>query len=178
MKKKTLQVIIFLLPTVLSAQTEKKKDEWHPFKFFVGAWDGIGDGKWGTSTVAREYEFIMDGTFLLGKNKSVYEKQEKNPNGEIHDNWDIFSYDRPRKKFVLRQFHDESFVNQFVADSLQVNESKFEFTSEAIENFGSGWRLKEAYDILNESEFTETFFMAAPGKEFQIYVRNHFKRKK
>jgi hypothetical protein len=31
---------------------------------------------------------------------------------------------------------------------------------------------------LNADEFTETFELAAPGKEFEVYTESHFKRKK
>lgn len=174
---KKLILILALSPAILFAQAEKKNDLWRPLKFFVGTWEGTGDGRWGASRVTREYQFIMGENFLLGKNRSVYERQGKNPRGEIHDSWDIFSYDKGRKKFVLRQFHGENIVNQYVADSLQGGEKKLEFISEAIENFGSGWRVKEVYEILSQNEFIETFSMASPGKDFQVYVRNHFKRK-
>jgi len=36
----------------------------------------------------------------------------------MHENWDIISWDRGRAKCVLRQFHVEGFVNQYILDSL------------------------------------------------------------
>lgn len=41
----------------------------------------------GTSQVEREYEFVLTGTFLFVKNKSTYAPQEKNPKGEVHEDW-------------------------------------------------------------------------------------------
>lgn len=51
-----------------------------------------------------------------------------------------------------------------------------EFITESIENIPNGWRAKETYKILNQNEFTETFELAAPGKVFEIYSENKFKR--
>ncbi|HKZ36563.1 MAG TPA: hypothetical protein VJ184_02855 [Chryseolinea sp.] len=42
------------------------------------------------------------------------------------------------------------------------------FISESIENIPPGFRAKETYQILNENEFTETFELAEPGKDFEI----------
>jgi len=169
---------MMLCPYLLFSQEKENKNIWQPFEYFAGNWQGVGEGRFGSSNVEREYRFIMGGTFLLGTNKSTYEKQEKNPKGEVHDNWDIISYDKQRRQFVFRQFHAEGIVNQFVLDSLDPHKGKFEFVSEATENFGNGWRAKEWYEILNKNEFTETFSLAAPGEEFQVFVTNHFKRKK
>jgi hypothetical protein len=52
------------------------------------------------------------------------------------------------------------------------------FTAESIENIPVGWRAKETYKILNENEFTETFELAEPDKEFAVYSENRFRRKK
>jgi hypothetical protein len=169
--------IMIIIPALLHAQDNQSTTLTH-LDYFIGHWIGSGEGKWGSSSIEREYKYIMSGTFLLGMNKSVYEKQEKNLHGEIHDNWDIFSFDQNRKKYVLRQFHAEDMVNQYVADSIQVSTGNYEFISESIENFGNGWRAKELYEILNNNEFVERFYLAAPDKEFSLYVTNHFKRKK
>lgn len=52
------------------------------------------------------------------------------------------------------------------------------FVSEGIENIPAGWRARETYRILGADEFTETFELAEPGKDFALYSENHFKRKK
>jgi hypothetical protein len=41
-----------------------------------------------------------------------------------------------------------------------------------------GWRGKETYKLLGADEFIEVFELAAPGKKFEVYVENHFKRQK
>ena len=96
--------------------------------------------------------------------------------GEIHDNWDIISYDKVKAKYVFRQFHAEDITNSFSLDSLKADQGILEFESESTENFIEGWKAKEVYKIINENEFIEIFYLAAPGKEYSEYVRNTFKR--
>ena len=55
----------------------------------------------------------MGGTYIIGKNRSTYEEQEKNPKDEIHDHWDIISYNKVKAKYVFRQFHAEDITNTF-----------------------------------------------------------------
>jgi hypothetical protein len=132
----------------------------------------------GTSKVEREYRFVLNDKFLEMKNKSTYEPQEDNPKGEVHEDCGLFSYDQGRKKFVFRQFHVEGFVNQYVLDSLPADGKTLIFVTEGIENIPSGWRARETYNILNDDEFTETFELAPPEQEFELYITNHFKRKR
>lgn len=169
--------IFILLSGILLAQEEKKQDIWEPFKFFVGSWKGTGEGKPGKSKLEAEFKFIFNGKFLQVKGKSMFEPQEKNPKGEVHEDLGFVSYDRIRGKFVLRQFHVEGFVNQYVLDTLSADGKTFIFLSESIENIPSGWKAKVTYRILNDNEFSLVFELAAPGKELECYSENHLKRK-
>ena len=173
---KKVFIILLSLSSIIFAQDESDINKWEPFKFLIGKWEGSGTGIFGESKVEREYNYLMGGTYLIGKNKSYYAKQEKNPSGEIHENWDIFSYDKIRAKFVLRQFHAEDITNTYTLDSSKVARGLLEFETEAIENFGIGWRAKEEYKIVNGNEFIEIFYLAASGEEYSESVRNTFKR--
>ena len=123
----------------------------------------------------REYRFVLNNKFLEIRNRSQYEPQPKNPKGENHEDWGMISFDRSRKQFVLRQFHVEGFVNQFVTTS---NGKTIVFTSESIENIPAGWRARETYKLINADEFIEIFELAGPGKEFEVYSENRYRRKK
>jgi hypothetical protein len=52
----------------------------------------------------------------------------------------------------------------------------FIFVSESIENIPSGWRAKESYQVISPDEFIETFELAEPGKDFEVYTSCHLKR--
>ena len=171
-------LVLLALPGIVFGQEQKREDVWQPLRFFIGKWEGTGEGRPGVSTVEREYRFVLQDKFIEAKNKSVYEPQEDNPKGEVHEDWGLFSYDKGREKFVLRQFHVEGFVNQYVSDSLSEDGKTLIFVTEDIENIPEGWRARGTYKILGEDEFTETFELAAPELHFETYVVNHFKRKK
>jgi len=169
--------IILIVSSFVSAQT-KKPDVWEPLKFFVGKWEGAGKGQSGVSTVEREYKFTLNSKFLEASHKSTYAPQEKNPKGEVHDDLGFFSYDKARKQFIFRQFHVESFVIHYVLSSVSADGKTLVFDTESIENIPAGYKARETYKILNENEFTETFEIAGPGKEYEVYSENRFKRKK
>jgi hypothetical protein len=171
-------LLILLLWSPIRAQGAQQPDAWEPLKYFVGSWEGEAKGQPGNGKVEREYQFVLNGKFLHAKNKSTYPPQEKNPKGEVHEDWGLFSYDRGRKQFVLRQFHVEGFVNQYALDRAASNDKTLVFVTESIENIPAGWRAREIYRILNNDEFVETFELAGPGKEFEVYSENRFKRKK
>lgn len=177
--KPAYSLILLTLFTVSGAtQTSPKPDVWEPLKFFVGAWEGTSKGQSGQGTCKREYQFALNGKFLHVKNKSTYKPQEKNPKGEVHEDWGMFSYDRSRKKFVLRQFHIEGFVNQYAIETPATDGKTLSFISESIENIPAGFRARETYRITSADEFTETFELAEPGKAFEMYSETLFKRKK
>jgi hypothetical protein len=137
---------------------------WTPFNFFVGIWQGSGEGRPGISHIERTYEFILNNRFLFVKSQSIYEPQEKNPKGEIHQDWGLFSYDKNRETYVLRQFHVEGFVNQYRLDQLAEDGQTISFVSEAIENISLGWRAKETYRKLGPDEFIEVFDSSKSGR--------------
>lgn len=170
-------LLVFAISTALGQSAEQEPPAWKALRQLVGDWTGTGEGESGISTVARSYELVLHQQFILGKNRSEYKPQEKNPKGEVHENWDMLSWDRLRKKSVLRQFHVEGFVNQYVLDSVTSDLRFFRFVTEAIENIPAGWRARETYEFTGKNEFVETFELAEPGKEFMVYSRNHFRRK-
>lgn len=177
--KRTLVLIalMFLLPSMPTGQT-KQTDVWEPMKFFLGKWEGTAEGQPGNSKVEREYRLVLNNKFIQAQNRSVYEPQPKNPKGEIHEDWSMISFDKSRKQFVFRQFHVEGFVNEYVSTSISADGKTIVLTSESIENIPAGWRARETYRIVGPDEFTETFELAEPGKDFQIYTECRFRRKK
>ena len=170
-----LWLLFACLPMLANAQNVDT-DPWAPVRVLVGKWQGTATGNAGEGTVVRQYEFILNQRFIHEKNTSTYPPQEKNKKGEVHEHLSYLSYDKVRKLLVLRQFHVEGFVNQFVFNKEASTPTKLVFDSEIFENFSNKWRARETYDVLGPDEFTETFELAAPEKPFQMYSKNHFKR--
>ncbi len=163
-----------LLQASPSTRSAGAQDPWAPLRVLVGEWTGESDGEPGKGTVKRTYGFVLGDRFLHERNVSTYPPQPKNPKGEVHEHWSFFSHDRARSALVLRQFHQEGFVNQYVAQEGSVGTLVFE--GEAIENVPSGWKARETYEILSQDEFVETFELAAGGTPYEVYSRARFKR--
>jgi len=155
---------------------DAKPDPWQPVRFLVGTWKGTAAGEPGTGTVERTYQFILNDRFIEERNTSTYAPSERNTQGEVHHHLGILSYDRKRKALMLRQFHEESFVNLYALNPALGSASKRVFESESFENFDNAWKARETYDVISSDEFIETFELAPPGKPFEVYSRNHFKR--
>jgi len=147
-----------------------------PLSPLVGRWQGTGEGQSGTSTVERTYVAVMNGRYLQVANTSTYAPQEKNPKGEKHEDLGMYSYDRGRQKIVFRQFHIEGFVNTYVRESTSTDGSELVFVTESIENIPPGFRGRETYKFTGPDSLTETFEIAEPGKDFQIYTKNTLTR--
>jgi hypothetical protein len=169
--------LVFVTLAAGSAGSAQKTaaDPLQALAFLIGQWEGASDGQPGVARVRREYSRILNSRFIRAQNQSVYQPQDKNPKGETHEDLGVFSFDTTRRRAVLRQFHVEGFVNQYVAD-LDSQPDKLVFTSEAIENIPPGWRARETYVVLGPNEFEEVFELAEPGKPFELYSRARFKR--
>lgn len=153
-------------------------DPWEPVRFLVGEWAGRAQGEPGTGTARRSYQFVLGSRFLHERNVSTYAPKKPEGPSEVHEHWSLISYDKKRKRIVLRQFHQEGFVNQYVLDSERSTAQRLVFVSESFENFDSRWRARETYDVLSKDAFTETFEIAPPEKEFSVYSKNEFTRTK
>jgi hypothetical protein len=175
---KFIMLPLLLVPFIGFGQSSKQDSIWLPMKVFLGTWEGTGSGVPGIGKYERSYRFILDRKFIEVKNKSVYPPSDKNPKGEVHEDLGYISYDKSRRRFILRQFHIEGFVNQYVLDSISIDGRELVFVSEAIENIPTGWRAKERYEVSSTDEVTETFELAPPKKSFDLYTRVTLKRTK
>jgi hypothetical protein len=168
-------VVSVFPPAEGRAQPAGADDAFAPIAFMVGRWEGTSEGQPGRATVRRQYERVLNGRFIHVRNRSEYPVQEKNPKGEIHEDEGFFSFDRARKRLVLRQFHVEGFVNQYVQEP-HASSQPVVFTTEAIENIPAGWRARETYVVHGPDEFEEIFELSEPGKPFVVYSRARLRR--
>lgn len=151
-------------------------DPFQPIRLLAGEWQGTADGMGGTGTAVRSYRFVLKDRYLYEQDTHTYPAQEKNPQGEKHEHWAFWSYDRQAKRLMLRQFHPEGFVNLYSFRAELSTTAKLVFESEGFENFDSRWKARETYELVSPDEFTETFELAQPGGSFEVYSRTRFLR--
>jgi hypothetical protein len=171
--RRLVLVFLVVLPFFVQSQEVQKPSHWDSLKFFVGRWQGATDGEPGKGTGERNYEFLLDDQFLQLKNRTIYPPQEKNPKGEIHEDIAYYSYDKNQKRFVLRQFHKEGFVNEYVQQE-GTDGKTLVFLTNRIENIPDGWRARETYKIVSQDEYREVFELAEPNKEFALYSQSEW----
>jgi hypothetical protein len=172
---RSIAAFLMLLALAPARAEAPAEDRFAAVRFLLGEWEGSASGQAGTGTVVRRYELVLGDRFVRETNVSTYPPQEANPKGEVHEHVGYFSHDKARKTVVLRQFHQEGFVNQY-ALAPESTATRVVFHSERFENFSNEWRARESYDVLGPDEFVETFELAPPGKPFEIYSRNHLRR--
>jgi hypothetical protein len=170
-----LIIFLVLLPILLAAQTDQKQDVWDAMRFLEGTWEG---GEQGVSKVTQVYQFVLNGNFLHMKTRSVFEPTEKNPKGEIHEDFGIFSYDQSRKTFMMRGFYVEGFVNTYVMDEISEDGKNFTFLSEHVENAPEGTKAKLVFKVLGDDEIEQSFHAAFPRREFSCFFSHNLKKQK
>jgi hypothetical protein len=178
---KTLVALLMFATLTASAATDPAtspmNDRWGRVRFLLGTWEGTATGEPGKGTAVRTYELVLGGQFIEEHSTSRYEaKAGLKP--EIHHHRGFLSYDKTRKTFMLRRFHEEGFVNLYALDTDKSMAAYLIFDSVTFENFSNEWRARENYEVISPDEFVETFELAEPGKDFVEYSRIHFKRKK
>ncbi|HEQ98291.1 MAG TPA: hypothetical protein ENO22_03005 [candidate division Zixibacteria bacterium] len=177
MKATVFLAVLMVIPLFSLAQSGEVNDVWEPIRFLIGSWEGTGEGMSGQSSVDADFEFVLNDQFLRAKSKSVFEPQEKNPDGEIHEDIGYISYDRSRETFVLRAFYVEGFVNTYLLSEISEDGMVLTFVTESVENAPAGTRAKLVYKMTGEGEIEERFFVAWPGKDYGCFLTNHLKRK-
>jgi hypothetical protein len=168
---------LWFLPVVLmmAACALAQSDPWAPLRAFQGKWEGETSGKPGKGKTERDYRFEMNGKFLFQRDSSVYQPSDPAGKPLAHEDFGVFSYDTSLKKIIWRQFHSEGFVNEYALESVSEDGKTLEFVTTHIENL-PGARAKKQYRIVSGGEIEETFWLAPPGKEFEVYTVAHLKR--
>ena len=164
-----------LLPGPLYAQEPDTSSQIAALQFFVGSWTGQESASIGTGRGERTYELVLQGGYLLGRNRSLFEPQEGLPEGDDHEDWSWFSYDAERGTYIVRQFNSEGFVNQFALEQGSDIPGRMTFVLEATEN-ARGGTGRLSYRIVDDDTFEETFEFAWPNSDRRFTVSNRWRR--
>jgi len=177
-KKYTALSILCLLLTLPFSTIKAQESNWAEFDYLIGNWIGSGEGfSSGQSSIQSSFEYLMNNKYIKVTNRSVFKPSDKSPEGSIHEDWGIISYDKNRKVYVFRQFHNEGFVNHYILNDSLSNDLVLIFETEVIENFVEGGTARFTI-IKHEEEYIETVFdVSFPGKDYTCFGRNELYRK-
>lgn len=78
----------------MASTSDLAMEKWQKFGYFLGSWTGTGPGKPGMSAVERSYTLILADQFIEIEDRAVYEPQEANPSGEVHEEIGFIIYDQ------------------------------------------------------------------------------------
>ncbi|OFX89204.1 MAG: hypothetical protein A2W99_01575 [Bacteroidetes bacterium GWF2_33_16] len=147
--------------------------QWNRFNFIIGYWNGSGTGFGNSkSEIVASYNFVLDGKYIEVNHHSEFTPTPKKPEGEIHDDWGIISFDKHNGKYIYRQFNNEGYYNQYVLNDSLSNDNLLIFETELMENFVIGSKAKFTIKRINEMEMETIFELYFPGKEYATYGKN------
>lgn len=170
---------IFLFVTMAFTITVQAQTGVERLEKLVGMWEGTGVGFGNSkSKITAEYKWIMGNQFIEMKHRSEFEPTEQNPQGEIHEDLGIISFDSAEKELVFRQYHVEGFYNEYVLNDSLSTLQKFVFETRKIENFVPGGKARFTIRIVSDSEIETVFDVGTSTLELTCYGTNHLKRKK
>ena len=150
-------------------------ERWAAFEFFAGAWVGAESATFGEGRGERTYELVLQDAYLLSRNRSVFPPHEGLPDGDVHDDWTVMSFDRDRDTYVLRQFNSEGYVNTFVLDAASSPPERMVFVLEESEN-ARGTRATLTLTRIDANAFEEVFDLTLPGATESITIRSRWTR--
>lgn len=171
--KLTILAFLIVSPAICFGQITNFKQ----LEFIIGEWNGSGSGFGNeTSTVKSYFKPIMNEKYIEFKNESWFEPTSNNPEGEHHIDHGYISYDKQRDILVIRQFHVEGYVIQYIlADSLS-NNLNLVFESESIENFVPGGKARWTIKKTSENQIEAIFDVAFPNSEYSCMGVNKLKK--
>ena len=170
-----------IAPLSAAGQTESPgqnwsaSERWAAFEFFSGGWTGGESATFGEGRGERTYELVLQDAYLLSRNRSVFPPQEGLPDGDVHDDWSVFSFDTDLDTYVLRQFNSEGFVNTFVLDAASSPPERLIFVLEESEN-ARGTRATLTLTRTDANAFEEVFDLTLPGATESITIRSRWTR--
>lgn len=164
-----------LVPFFGMAQDQKLPEQFSTLEYFMGNWKSETSGKAGKGIGNQSFTIEMNGKYISLKNETKFEPSEKHPEGEVHIDWGMLSFDSFRKKIVYRQFNIEGYVNQYVLDNTK--EGIYVFETEAVENVPPGFKARITLKVVDKNTFKEGFELAAPGKDYSGCIYNTWTRK-
>jgi len=148
---------------------------WAAIQRLVGRWEGTASGSPGTGSQVREYQRILRGRFVMGTNKTRWQPTKTEPDGEVHEDLSLLSFDRAGGQLVMRAFFVEGFACEYRCVEAEPDAGRFVFVAERVENGPPGLRARETF-VLDGDRLESRFDLASGEGEFRSYTVEHLVR--
>jgi len=168
--------VIISAALLVASQAPAQTVPWITLRSLEGKWEGAIWGKPGKGTSTREFRLELNSHFLSQRNECVFEAKSADAKPAVHEDFSMLSYDASQKKIIWRQFHSEGLVQEYILDSVSEDGKTLDFASSRMDNMTPGFRAKERFRILASGELEATFWLAPPGKNFEVYTQVLLKR--
>lgn len=143
-------------------------DQWATAQRLIGRWEGTATGKPGEGAQVRTYAAALRGGFIMGTNRTIWEPTAEEPDGEIHEDINILSFDRGGGTAVMRSFFVEGFACEYrCVDS--ADGVGLVFRADVIENGPPGMRARETISLVGDDRLESVFELAMRDGPFEPY---------
>lgn len=145
------------------------------FQPLLGSWQGNGSGYGGSSSTI-DASFRPSESFIKVIHHAVF-KGEDGESAPYHHDEGFISFDKNREQFVYRQFNSEGYINQYVLDKEESDDSTWVFIAESFENFDSEAKAVFRLVLGDNSELQTRFDLSLPGQKTMCIGKNTMHRK-
>lgn len=154
----------------------ESEDYWTMLEKLLGEWIGEISGEPGEGSGIAKYEKTLQSKFIFYRIQVEFPPQEKNIDGEIHEDEGYFSYDKYNEQGSLRVFYVEGYVSTYHLVEFDKEKQKMTFEATEHENLPDGFRSKLLLHLESDSQLREEFRLASPGKDYNKCIINTWKK--
>jgi len=156
----------------VSMENISQSSLWKILNRLIGRWKSEVKGKAGLGKGSREYSKILQGNYLFCTNKAIFEPQDQNPKGEVHEDWGFFNYNSLEDTIKLRVFYSEGYVSLYALEKFSLKDNEFVFVTIDNDNLPKGFRARLTTCFLSNESFSEKFELASPKEDFDMCITN------
>jgi len=170
----TAAACLVLFIGVGKAQPAPEKSAWGGFRFLLGEWVGLGQGKPGEGTGYFSFAFDLQERILVRRNHTEYPAAQGRP-GFSHDDLMVIYRDDATKSVRAVYFDNEDHVIHYTAGFSADNKTLI-LLSDLLP---SQPRFRLTYSQVKEGDLVIKFEIAPPGKPdvFATYLEGRARKK-
>jgi hypothetical protein len=168
-------IALFVLPSCLSAQQTRRADNWGPWVFLMGQWEGDVGGQPGPGTGEFAFYFELDGKVMVRKSRMDFPATKDRPAFSHEDLMVIYLQPGESASRRAIYFDNEDHVIEYTAE-FSAERGTFTFLSEAAPSTS---RQRLTYTREGADRLSIKFEIAPPGKPeaFSTHVEGSAHRK-